>query len=98
MVMSRAESRVAVSPAFMISAASVVISGLWLAAVTTGAMDIPCMEPIPVAGIIPQSIPIVAAVSAMECMGDAMACEDAGAAARRWCCCWNCCRRRRSRR
>src|SRR6516162_4073566 len=72
-VMLFAELRVAVRSAFMISAASVVISGLWLAAVTTGSMAIPCTLPIPAAGIIPQSVPIVPAVSAMDCDGDAAA-------------------------
>src|SRR6516162_9531921 len=72
-VMLFAEFRVAVRSAFMISAASVVISGLWLAAVTTGSMAIACMLPIPAAGIIPQSVPIVPAVSAMDSDGDAAA-------------------------
>jgi hypothetical protein len=74
MVTLLAESKLAVRPALMISAASVVISGLWLAAVTTGSMAIPCMLPIPAAGIIPQSVPIVPAVSAMDSDGDAAAC------------------------
>src|SRR6266851_9889618 len=80
-VMFLAELRVLVSSALLISAASVVISGLWLAAVTTGSMAIPCMLPIPAAGIIPQSVPMVAADSAMDPEGDAAAwLEDAGAA------------------
>jgi hypothetical protein len=59
----------------------VVISGLWLAAVTTGYMAIPCILPIPAAGIIPQSVPIVPAVWAMDCDGDAAACGVVAAVA-----------------
>src|SRR5713226_2763180 len=70
-VMFLAALRVPVSPAFFTSAASVVISGLWLAAVTTGSVAIPCMLPIPAAGIIPQSVPTVAADSVIDAEGDA---------------------------
>src|SRR5438034_4591534 len=76
-----AELRVPASPAFVISAASVVISGLWLAAVTTGSMAIPCMLPMPAAGIMPQSVPTVAAGSIIDAEGDAAWWEAAGAAA-----------------
>src|SRR6516165_7601912 len=41
---------------------------------TTGSIAIPCMLPIPAAGIIPQSVPIVPAVSVMDSDGDAAAC------------------------
>ena len=58
------ESSVLVSPALCTSAARVVISGLWLAAVTTGSVIMPCMLPIPAAGIMPQSVPTVPAVAA----------------------------------
>src|SRR5258708_2679741 len=68
-----AELSVPARPALLASAASVVISGLWLAAVTTGSMAIPCMLPIPAPGIIPQSVPIVAADSVMDADGDAAA-------------------------
>src|SRR5215831_13487560 len=80
-VMVLAELRVPASPAFVTSAASVVVSGLWLAAVTTGSMAIPCMLPMPVAGIMPQSAPTVAAGSVIDAEGDAAWWGAAGAAA-----------------
>src|SRR5258708_1194706 len=42
-------------------------------------MAIPCMLPIPAAGIIPQSFPTVAADSAMDADGEAAACGEAAA-------------------
>src|SRR5215831_14461171 len=81
-VMVLAELRVPASPAFITSAASVVISGLWLAAVTTGSMAIPCMLPMPDAGIMPQSVPTVAAGSVIDAEGDAARWGAAGAAVR----------------
>src|SRR5260370_19168560 len=84
-VMFFAALRVPASPALRISAARVVISGLWLAAVTTGSVIMPCMLPIPAAGIMPQSVPTVPAVAAgsvLDAEGWAdLAGEAAGAAA-----------------
>src|SRR5207245_4085304 len=70
-VMLLIESSVLVSPALLTSAASVVVSGLWLAAVTPGSVIMPCMLPIPGAGIMPQSVPPVPADSVLASVGAA---------------------------
>src|SRR6266516_3799581 len=57
MVMAYIVLRSAVSPAVLASAARVVSSGLWAAAVAAGSMAMAWRLPMPVAGTMPQSDP-----------------------------------------
>src|SRR3982075_210680 len=79
-VMLPAVLRVPVRPAFCTSLARVVSSGLWRAAVATGSLAMPCVLPIPAAGIMPQSVPMAADDSVIDGDGEAAWWEGAGAA------------------